>query len=221
MVHFSVFDVGVVVVLAVSLFLGLTRGLTLEIFIFLAWVGAALVTVVALPYAAAGASAVIPWPAVASVLAMVAVFCLTIWLLLRLSKLISNKIKSSFFGPMDRMLGAFFGLARGAFIVSLLYLALAFFMPSTQAWSWVAEARLRAPVAKGAEWVAGLAPSLFATAQQTIADIGGITPADTVTKLKRLLSENSLSTMVGTYTDTAREELDELIEDATEDNSAS
>lgn len=221
MFHFSIFDIGVVALLTLSLLMGLKRGLTREIFIFVAWAGAAFVTVWTLPYATRGVSVLIPWPATASVFAMVGVFCLTLWLLLFVSKLISDKIKSSFFGSLDRILGAVFGLARGAFVVSLLYLALAFFMPNTQAWSWVSQAYLRAPVMMGAEWIAGLAPNLFITAQKAIVEIGAIKTPDMITELKNLLPESPDEKTKDAYSDTAREELDELIEDTTEEHAGS
>ncbi|MGY0195568.1 CvpA family protein [Leptothrix sp. BB-4] len=121
-------DIGAVVILALSVLLGLLRGLVHEVLSVLGWLVAWLLA----------RSAALPvgdwlgWAPPGSSLRVGIGFVLTLALAMLvwriLSWLLSQIIKASVLAPVDRVLGGLFGMLRGALIVVLL-VTLAGFTP--------------------------------------------------------------------------------------------
>jgi len=221
MFGFTAFDVGVAIIVAISLFTGFSRGFTREAFTLFAWAGAVFATVFVLPYTATWAAAVLPWEAVADLTAMVLTFLVALWILSAIGKRLSENIKTSFIGPLDRGLGTLFGLIRGAFIVSIGYMALTLFMPEKDGWQWVEKARLRSAAATGAEFVSGLAPDLFAAAKKAVKKAKDVDGEEILSDLKGLLPSEETKKKAAGYTDRARQELDQLIGKAADEAAGS
>lgn len=211
MFDFTAFDVIVALIIAVSLFTGFSRGFTRELFILFAWGAAVFITVLALPYTAPFIARVLPWDAVADLTALVLTFLVALSVLSAIGKRVSQNIRTSFAGPLDRGLGTLFGLIRGAFIVSIGYMALTLFMPEKDGWQWVEKARFKNAAAQGAELVAEVAPDLFESAKNAVQKAKTVDAKEVVTDLRGLLPSEETKKKAADYTDKARQELNQLI----------
>jgi membrane protein required for colicin V production len=218
---FTAFDIGVVVILAVSLLTGFSRGFTREAFILAAWALAVFATGLALPYTAPWVAAVVPWDFAADVAAMVVTFLIALWILSAIGRKLSERIKTSFIAPLDRALGSLFGLGRGAFIVSVCYIAITFVMPEKDGWDWVEKARLKNAAATGAGIVTDIAPGVFKTAKKAVTGAKEIDGKEILATVKGWLPGSGEKDKAATYSEKDREKLDELVEDTAENASGS
>ena len=87
---------------------------------------------------------------------------MTLLLLSLLTKRVSDTVRKSALNSVDSSLGFVFGLARGAVLLSLAYMSAAWlFDGPDQQPSWLAEARSRPWLERGATLWQGLAPAGF------------------------------------------------------------
>jgi membrane protein required for colicin V production len=146
-------DLVVLAVLAISALLAFMRGLVREVLGLGAWVGAVVAAVWALPTARPrfqqwfGAS---PW---IEPLAFGAVLLVTLVVLLLISRWIGALVRASPLGGVDRSLGLVFGLARGAALVILAYIATGMVIPLERWPEPVLDARSLYFAYEGARWV--------------------------------------------------------------------
>lgn len=112
----TVFDYVVLGVVALSLLIGVWRGVVSEILALLAWVAAFLAArLLAVPAGEMIASSLEPaWRQVAG---FVAIFVAVLILFALARWLVSLLLKAVGLAPLDRMLGALFGVARGMLVV--------------------------------------------------------------------------------------------------------
>ncbi len=153
-------DGAVLAVLALSAIIAFSRGLVHEVLGIGAWIGALLLAVLAQPHLHDWVMGFIqpPWLADAAIFG--GVFLVTLILLKVVIARFSRIVQNSALGGVDRALGIVFGLARGAFIVILLYVVAGLFLPSTDRWPEpVREARAFPYVADGARQIVGLLPA--------------------------------------------------------------
>lgn len=155
---FTLFDLLVLAIVGLSGLVGLASGATAAILGLASWIGAA---AVALLYGArltpfvvqAGAPA-----GFAELIAMGGLFIVALIAFRVVAGLIARAVSGSVLGPLDRLLGLAFGLARGAALVCVLYLvASQFIRPDLQP-AWMNEAYLIGPVRQGAALIAGYLP---------------------------------------------------------------
>jgi membrane protein required for colicin V production len=78
--------------------------------------------------------------------------------------------RSSSLTAVDRSLGFVFGIFRGALLLGLAWLALAWAIPSEKRPDWVFEARTRPAIEQIAEFLVGLAPPEFRGQVRTVGD---------------------------------------------------
>jgi len=155
-------DFVVLGVLLLSAGLAFFRGLVREVLGIGAWVGAAVVGLLAEPY-------VKPWMAghvqpdwLATGLAVGAVFLVVLVVLKVMIHWLAGKVQRSALGGVDRALGLVFGLARGAFVVVLAYILGGLAMPAADRWpEEVRQARSLPLAADGAEWLVAHLPPEF------------------------------------------------------------
>ena len=119
-------DLGVLALLLVSGLLGAMRGLVREVLGVAAWAAAAFV---AGPYGAF--PSVAPWvrrhvsdPGIADAAAFFGVFLIVLILLWLVVRTLSNAVRGSALGGLDRTLGLVFGLGRGAALLVVAYILL-------------------------------------------------------------------------------------------------
>lgn len=142
-------DYAIILVFGVFSIWGLMRGLIAEVFSLASWV---IGIWVGIHYGALGESWLQGWisdPMLRSVLGGFVIGVLAFAIVSVVGALISKLINASIFGPVNRMLGLFFGAARGLVVISLIALiALQFELEQTEWWQ---ASRLRPAVTMGAE----------------------------------------------------------------------
>lgn len=153
-------DLVVLAVVLVSGLLGAMRGLVREVLGVAAWVVAA---IAASPYGAF--PYVAPWvrkqfsdPGIADAVAFGGVFLIVLVLLWIVVRMISNAVRGSALGGLDRTLGLVFGLGRGAALLVVAYILVGIGIAIEQWPTPVLEARSLPIVHRGAEWLAAQLP---------------------------------------------------------------
>lgn len=156
-------DLAVLALLLVSGLLGVMRGLVREVLGVAAWVAAAFV---AGPYGAF--PSVAPWmrrhfsdPGIADMAAFGGVFLLTLILLWLVVRTLSNAVRGSALGGLDRALGLVFGIGRGAALLLVAYILLGIGLAVEQWPAPVLEARSLPAIHHGAEWLADQLPPTY------------------------------------------------------------
>jgi len=149
-------DLAVLAMILVSGLLGAMRGFMREVLGVAAWVAAA---IIASPYGVF--PYVAPWmrqqfadTSVADAVSFGAVFLLALIVLWVLVRAISNAVRGSMLGGLDRTLGLVFGVARGAALLVVAYILAGFLIPMEQWPAPVLEARSLPVLYRGAEWLA-------------------------------------------------------------------
>lgn len=163
-------DLIVIVVLLASGLFALVRGFVHEVLGVASWVGAAFVTLYAYPLLQPWVLEVIAVEFIASLLTGVGIFLVTLVLFSVLTRIISNRIQESSLGALDRSLGLLFGLARGAVIVVLAWLALGYLVSEEDRPDWIQEARSRPLVERGAFMLLALVPPALLESGDQAAD---------------------------------------------------
>jgi membrane protein required for colicin V production len=137
----TVFDYAVLAIVAASVLLGAWRGLVSEVLALAAWVAALLTARELAPGMAPVFSDWLKEPALqyAAAFAVIVVAVLVTVALTRLA--LSRLLRAIGLGPLDRFLGAVFGVARGVLVVLLCVLVGGLTMLPQQAWwrqAWLA-----------------------------------------------------------------------------------
>ena len=153
-------DLVVLALMLVSGLLGAMRGLVREVLGVAAWVAAAFV---AGPYGAFRYAA--PWvrrhisdPGVADAVAFGSVFLIVLILLWLVVRSLSNAVRGSALGGLDRTLGLVFGLGRGAALLVVAYILLGIGLAIEQWPVPILEARSLPVIHHGADWLAEQLP---------------------------------------------------------------
>jgi membrane protein required for colicin V production len=136
-----VVDLGVAALLLLSGVLAMLRGLVHEVLGVLGWVGAAAAALFLYPL---GAELLSPWlaePWLRAAIAAFAIFLVALIVLSLIAGRIAGLVRDSALGPIDRVLGFAFGIARGAVIVLVTYIAASWLLPGMACPPWLAQAR--------------------------------------------------------------------------------
>ena len=113
----TVFDYAVLAVLGLSLLLGAWRGFVSELLALAAWVVAFIAARHGAPLLAPLLAGIVAEPMLRSALAFALVFIGVLVLVSLLRLLLRELLKAVGLGLLDRMLGAVFGILRGAVVV--------------------------------------------------------------------------------------------------------
>jgi len=98
---------------------------------------------------------------VADGITIVGSFVVLLILALLLTHPLSEKVRESNLGFLDRWLGFGWGALRGFLIVAILYVPLAVALPPGDQPSWLREARLIPYVELAGSWLVGLVPAVL------------------------------------------------------------
>ncbi len=152
-------DIGIAAIVLISGLLAFARGFVRETLAIGGWVGAGFVTLYGFvplrPYARAYVSP----DGLADGITGVAIFILSLIVFAIIGRLIGRLVQKSQLNALDRSLGFLFGVARGAVIVALAYLAYDWTLAEEEKPKWLVEARTLPLVAWGAESLQRLVPS--------------------------------------------------------------
>ena len=151
-------DLIIIAILALSALLAFMRGFVREVLSIGAWVGAALATIYGFPLAQPYARKYIEVALFADIAAGVTIFVLALIVLTILSHALSKNVRDSALGAVDRSLGLLFGLVRGAVLVCLAYLVMAWAIPQEDRPVWIAQSRTLPLVQQGADLLLRILP---------------------------------------------------------------
>lgn len=206
--HLSIFDAVVIGIMLASCLFAFFRGFVREILSLGAWIGAAVVTLYYFPTVAEKIQPQFKNPVVAAGFATLGLYIGALILFSIVNMFILKFIKSGEeIGPTDNIFGLIFGAARGAFIISLGFLALAIALPESEYPDWLKSSVSLPYVEKGALLLVSAAPEYvkdFSTLQQKMAE-------KAQTENKSLWNGDEKNEESG-YSRDAKNKLDRLIE---------
>lgn len=151
-------DLAIIIILLVSALLAFFRGLVKEILAVAGWVGAALATLYGFRYAQPIARQFIAIELAADAAAGLAIFLVTLIILSFITHTIAERVRDSALNAVDRSLGFVFGLVRGAVLIVLAYMLLAWAVPAQDQPDWLRQARAIPFIERGAEFFINLVP---------------------------------------------------------------
>jgi len=148
--QFTVVDAGVAVIVLISGILAYSRGFTRELFAIAGWIMAAIVAFFATPFLeplireVPGLGPILARSCVVSVIAAFTIIVALMLLVLSVfTPLIAGLVLDSVLGPLDRILGFVFGVARGVLLIAIAFLVYTN-LSGVQAWGPLDRAASRA-----------------------------------------------------------------------------
>lgn len=158
-------DIFVIVIVVLSALVGLMRGFIREVLSVVSWIGAAFVTLWSFEWSRALArdllKSMIDNPTVHDVAGATVVFVVSLIIFSVISHFIASLVTGGVLGAIDRSLGFLFGVARGALLVGLAYIAFDWWVPQAQQPPWVRDARSLPLVQQTADFLWRLAPDAW------------------------------------------------------------
>jgi membrane protein required for colicin V production len=151
-------DIGVVAVIVLSAIFAFARGFVREALSIAAWVGAAFITFKGFNEAFALIDPMVKNPLLSQLIAGLGLFIIALILLTIVTSIIARYVRSSALSPIDRTLGFIFGLARGAFVLSLAYLLLDSTVQPVERPAWLQQAKSAPYLHDGAEFLRNFLP---------------------------------------------------------------
>jgi membrane protein required for colicin V production len=154
----------------------------------------------------------------------IGIFVTVLILLSIISHQLSKGVRQSALSALDRSLGFVFGIVRGAVIVCLAYLSLAWVFPPAEQPKWLRDARTMPVIQSGAEKLRSLVPDQTRVTAAHSAQSAANTAVENASKavqeeaLRRLSTPRPTMSNAGApapesgYKDRDRTELDRLIE---------
>lgn len=161
----SAVDIVVAVVLLGSAGFAFMRGFVHEVLAIAAWVGAALAALYGFKYVQPFFREQIGMAWAADAAAGVTLFLVTLLVLSLMTKAVSDRVRKSALNSVDSSLGFVFGLIRGGVLLCLAYMVVVWVMAPEEPPSWLAQAKTRPWLERGAQALQGMAPEGFGAAQ--------------------------------------------------------
>ena len=168
-------DIAILALLLLSSLLALYRGFVKELLHILAWIGATVVAVKAFPLVQPLVSDHLQPELLANLATGAGLFVVSLMILAFVFASIAKRVRASSFGWVDKILGFFFGLARGGLLLALAYLILMRFLPvaDDEQPEWVTVSYALPYVEQSAVLLTSVAPKVFAATLETIEDASG------------------------------------------------
>jgi membrane protein required for colicin V production len=152
-------DVIVIAIVALSGLFAFVRGFVREVLSIAAWIAAGVVAGYGFTPVQPYARHYIQNAMVADIVCVVGLFILSLLVFSIFVGALSERVRNSGLGPVDRALGLAFGVARAALLLCVTYLVATLAVPSAVWPQWVAEARSRPLLAAGAASLQALIPT--------------------------------------------------------------
>ncbi|MZR30974.1 CvpA family protein [Sneathiella litorea] len=151
-------DAVILVILLISAIFGFVRGFVKETLSVAGWIGAVFLSLYLFPMLQPIAREFILNLLIADILTGAVIFILSLVILSYISHAISEKVKASSLGALDRSLGIFFGIARGAILLGIAWLIFVQFIPEKDRPEWILQAKMLPIIEGSGEFVARLLP---------------------------------------------------------------
>lgn len=158
----TLFDIFVLVVVAISLVVAFMRGFVTEVLSLFAWGGAFFATLYGFPLGRAFTRSHIKPDALADTLLFLTLAIVSLILFKLAAGFIGDRVKSSRIGALDRVLGILFGLFRGLLVVCIAYMVISWIIPRHKQPDWIGQARSRSLIEHGSSFLRSLLPAEFA-----------------------------------------------------------
>ena len=185
---FEFADIAVIAILLISGLLAYFRGLVREVLSLATWIGAALGTLYGFSYVQPYVRQVISVNILADILAGASLFLVSLVVLTLINHLVSSRVKDSALGAIDRGLGFLFGIARGALLVSVAYIAASWFWVEDELDPYIADSRTLPIVRHGADTLLRVIPGNMQAESQAAAD-DALETAKQAVQAKQLLDK--------------------------------
>lgn len=154
-------DLAVIGVLAASAVLAFLRGFAREVLGIGAWAGAVAAGLLLFPLARPYVRKLLGQPDLVEPVTFGLIFIVTLVILLLISHWIANLVRGSVLDGLDRGLGLLFGLARGAVLVVVAYIAGGLVIPAERWPPPVLQARALPLAYEGASWAVDRLPQAY------------------------------------------------------------
>jgi len=211
----NVTDLAIILVILISGVFALIRGFVHEVLAIGSWLGAAIATLFAFPFAQPLARQYIAIPLVADIVTGVVIFLLVLVLLSILTHWIAARVQKSSLGALDRSLGLLFGLFRGALIVCAAWVAFIYLVPRPEDHPpWMTEARSLPLVEQGAVMLVSLVPSALLPKDFPARQATPLEDGQSFDSLLRPQPKGTAPDDTSGYKDVERKELQRLMESA-------
>lgn len=178
--QFNAVDGIFLAIIALSTLIGLWRGITREIMGIGGWVGAFLAVVYGLPALRPLGREYIKNPMLADAAVAIGLFVITLSILIIISRLVSDRIKVSILGGLDKSFGLLFGMFRGIVVVCLIFMTLSFFYGAQTLPDSLKVAKSTPWVQEGANFIRALIPDELMDAPETHMAIPPLDPKDLI-----------------------------------------
>ncbi len=166
----TAFDIAVLLVVGLSVLVSLMRGATREALAIACWLGAGAVAWYGFGYARELARRTIETPWLADVAAFCVVFIVPLIGFKLVAAVLVDHLPGGRLALVDRLAGAAFGAARGAFIVCAVYLGLSMAIGPEEQPAWVRQALILPYVREGAGLLQRFVPEDVARSGKAAAD---------------------------------------------------
>jgi len=163
-------DLTVGIILIISALLAFMRGFVQEALSMGAWIGALLGALFGVQFVQPFARSIIPLDWAADAAATVVLFLLILFLLSVLTNMVAGRVKRSSLNPLDRSLGALFGLLRGAVIVCVALIISDWLMKADDRPKWMQTAKTLPLLEDGASILKSMIPQSFQRAEDAAKD---------------------------------------------------
>lgn len=164
-------DIGILLIMALSLLIGVFRGFTRELLGIAGWIGAFATVFYGLPLFRPLGRTYIHNPMAADVVVGGILFILSLAVFILISRGISSGIKGSLFSGLDRALGLVFGFVRGVFLICLFYLVISFMSPGLSLSQAFRDSHFLPWVEQGADILIYLVPADYLPGRNNIEDL--------------------------------------------------
>ncbi|GLQ07589.1 CvpA family protein [Sneathiella chinensis] len=154
----NITDGAILVLLAISAIFGFIWGFAKGVLTVSGWVGSVFATLYAFPHLKGFTREFIPNLLVADIVTGAVFFILCLVILSYITHAISEKVKASALGALDRTLGIFFGMAGAIVLVGIGWLIFVQFIPPKNHPEAIMEAKMLPIVMASGEFVARLTP---------------------------------------------------------------
>jgi len=151
-------DLAVLGVMSLSCLIGIIRGVTKEILSVFTWVGSAYAAYTFYPMASGLARGHIANPMIADGVTGAVLFIIFLVLFGVVTVAISNAVKDSMVGGLDRSLGLAFGIFRGVFILCVVEIGFSLFVQREKQSETVQNARFITMVRNGSDEIVSMLP---------------------------------------------------------------
>jgi membrane protein required for colicin V production len=210
---FTFVDVAVVAIVIASMIFAIWRGFISETLSIFAWAAAAFATLYFGPFIAPIVSHLFSPSWLAWLVGYVGVFLFVLIPISYGSFRLSESVQRSSVGPLDRTLGAIFGIARGLVIVGGLYILFTLFVPVREHPAPLRDAKLLPLIQRSAEILISLAPVDTRTAAERRLEVAPAHPQRAASdRDKRPETRDTHKHAAKAYGAGDRQALDKLIE---------